>query len=43
LGGAHRNEGGIRLDFVHHGLKPLDCIELCEPGWQFHIGKYLKR
>jgi len=35
-------EGGTRLDFVHQGLTSLNCNELCETGWQFHIGQSLK-
>jgi uncharacterized protein YndB with AHSA1/START domain len=35
-------DGGTRLDFTHHGLAPLGCIELCETGWQLHIGQSLK-
>lgn len=27
-----------RLDFVHRGLRPLDCIDLCERGWAHHLG-----
>lgn len=36
-------EGATRLDFVHHGLRPLDCIDLCERGWSQHLGSSLKR
>jgi len=36
-------EGRTRLLFVHHGLRPLDCIELCERGWSYHLGSTLKR
>jgi uncharacterized protein YndB with AHSA1/START domain len=36
-------DGGTRLDFVHHGLRPLDCIDVCERGWSQHLGSSLKR
>lgn len=35
--------GTTRLDFVHHGLRPLDCLEMCEVGWDKHLGSDLKR
>ena len=37
-----QTEGGTRLDFVHRGLRQLGCIDLCDAGWQFHIGQSLK-
>lgn len=36
-------EGKTRLVFVHHGLRPLDCIEVCERGWSYHLGSTLKQ
>lgn len=36
-------EGATRLDFVHHGLRPLDCIGICERGWGQHLGNSLKQ
>jgi uncharacterized protein YndB with AHSA1/START domain len=32
-----------RLVFVHHGLRPLECIEVCERGWSYHLGATLKQ
>ncbi|HEX8754099.1 MAG TPA: SRPBCC domain-containing protein [Solirubrobacterales bacterium] len=34
--------GGTRLELVHHGLAALDCIELCEAGWSFHLRTSLR-
>jgi uncharacterized protein YndB with AHSA1/START domain len=36
-------EGKSCLVFVHHGLRPLDCIDLCERGWTHHLGTTLKQ
>jgi uncharacterized protein YndB with AHSA1/START domain len=36
-------DGTTRLDFVHHGLRPLDCIDICERGWSQHLGSSLKQ
>jgi uncharacterized protein YndB with AHSA1/START domain len=35
--------GRTRLVFVHHGLRPLECIEVCERGWSYHLGATLKQ
>lgn len=34
--------GGSRLEFVHHGLHPLDCAETCTSIWDFYIHESLK-
>jgi uncharacterized protein YndB with AHSA1/START domain len=36
-------EEKTRLVFVHHGLRPLECIEVCERGWSYHLGTTLKQ
>jgi uncharacterized protein YndB with AHSA1/START domain len=36
-------EGRTRLEFVHHGLRPLGCIGVCERGWGQHLGRSLKQ
>jgi uncharacterized protein YndB with AHSA1/START domain len=36
-------EEKTRLVFVHHGLRPLECIEVCERGWSYHLGATLKQ
>lgn len=36
-------EEATRLEFVHHGLRPLDCIGICERGWSQHLGNSLRR
>lgn len=33
--------GGTRLEFAHHGLAQLECIGICEDGWQRHLAKLL--
>lgn len=40
---SEAGDGATRLDFVHHGLRPLDCIGICERGWGQHLGSSLKQ
>jgi uncharacterized protein YndB with AHSA1/START domain len=35
-------EEGTKLTFVHQGLRPLQCISICERGWGHHLGSSLK-
>jgi uncharacterized protein YndB with AHSA1/START domain len=35
--------GWTHLDFVHHGLRPLECIGICERGWGQHLGTSLEQ
>jgi uncharacterized protein YndB with AHSA1/START domain len=32
-----------RLRFVHHGLRALDCVDMCTGGWNFYVGQSLRR
>jgi uncharacterized protein YndB with AHSA1/START domain len=35
-------EGNTRLDFVHRGLAPLECGDVCSGGWDFFLHRSLK-
>jgi uncharacterized protein YndB with AHSA1/START domain len=33
---------GTVLRFAHHGLRRLECHQLCQRGWDFYVGHSLK-
>jgi uncharacterized protein YndB with AHSA1/START domain len=37
------DNGRSRLTFTHHGLRPLECAEVCTDVWRFYLHESLKK